>query len=167
MKSMRISAKENIIEVEFKTSEKATKVYEGLYDFEQKECFVNHTKLVYDLRDTKFSNVILVVKNLFCKSFDDGSIFTNLVEVDGKITEYTTVLTNENKLFEITLVNERDTIGKYGFGCWQYGRILNFDDSVPGTFQITIRNSNMDEAIPKLVYEKDIDIIIKIGELQF
>ena len=167
MKSLRISATEKVIEIEYKNPQTARKVFDELPNFEQERCCLNSADLTYDLTNVEFKNIILIVRNLFCKSFKDGKIKHNHLDIQSKVLKCSEAIIEEGKLFKVTLINNDGTIGKYGFGCWQYGRILNLNDYVLDTFEVTLRNSNLDENTHKIRYSEDIDVLIEIGEIQF
>ena len=85
-------------------------------------------------------------------------------------TEHLRLITNEGKLFQVTLFNERGTIGNIesGFGCWQFGRILTIH-GVKGGVGLELFNSFLDEVSHDLLFEEDCDyeILIEIGDIQF
>ena len=166
MKSMRISNTKHLIEITYKTIQKANKIYSNMDKWEKERCCLNGVNLTYDLSETKFEHIGLIVRDLFKKSCDVIETETNLIEYDGGVDEYFEAVIEDGKLFKITLIREDGVIGKYGFGCWQYGRILNINDWLD-TFRIVVKNSNLEECTHKISFTRDIDLLIEIGEIKF
>lgn len=165
MKNMRISATEKVIEIEYKTVQKASDIYYKMDKWEQERCCLNGRDLTYDLTEVKFKNIVLIVRNLIKKSCD-AKFDTNLIDKGTVIDTVFDVMIEEGKLFKITLIRKDGVIGKFGFGCWQYGRILSIND-FENSFKLRIRNSNIEDCVPEIVFTEDITLLIEIGEIQF
>lgn len=165
MKLMRINSE--IMEIEFDDFEKANRLYEGLYNWEQDQCQVEGGKFSYNLTGVEPRHIGLVLKDFFRKTCKSARIERTLVDRgEAGIKEVFEAIIDDGKLFQITLINKHGTIGKTGFGCWQYGRILTIT-SWEDTFRLEIRNSNLDDARPSIVFEEGITLVIEIGEIQF
>ena len=164
MKSMKISSTE--ITITYKTVEKLEKVYSRMYDYEKKRCSIEGTVLTYDLSNVKFGNIILVVRDLFVKSVEDCRFERNHIDLGKSVRLYLDAFISEGKLFRVTLLNRHGSKGGFGFGIWQYGRILSLNDT-EDSFQIRLRNSNIEDFVHEIDFVDDIGVLIEIGDIQF
>ena len=158
MKSIKIDNQK--IEVTYTTEEQAQKTYNWVfYKHEYENVNLEGNKITFYYQGLRFVDGFIA--DILAKT-SDANTSTNLLENEANITKTTTAIASNNKIFKITYTNERGTIGKYGFGCWQYGRILTINDEL----ELTLRNSNMDEFKHTLKFEKG-EVLIEIGEIQF
>ena len=66
----------------------------------------------------------------------------------------------------MSLVNEDGSVGRFGFGCWQFGRILVLKEYVGG-FSVILRNSNLDECTHCLDFDDEYSIVIDLCSVSF
>ena len=158
MKSIKFNNQQ--VTITYETEEKAQKVYGWVfYNHEYEQVILEGNTIVFNYQGLRFLDGFIA--DILAKT-SDANTSTNLLENGANIIKTTTAIASDNKIFKITYTNERGTTGEYGFGCWQYGRILTINDEL----EVTLRNSNMDEFKHTLKFEKG-EVLIEIGEIQF
>lgn len=155
------------IVITYHTEEQAQKVYNWVfYNHEYEQVTLTGNTITFNYQGLRFLDDFIA--EIFAKTSEAKTSETitqttvNNPTTNFKTTTTTTSVAPTNKIFKITYTNERGTIGQYGFGCWQYGRILTINNDLI----LTLRNSNMDEFEHTLQFEKG-EVLIEIGEIRF
>ena len=137
-----------------------------LLPHEMKRVEVGDNKFLFKYKGYRFLSCILtslitqtadVRTERFCK--DEGTY----------CTEHLQAVAHATNLFRVTVHNEHGTIGVDGFGCWQFGKILQIDE-IRGGIELSLRNSNLDLFVHKLAFfeeNEDKAIEIDFGKFQF
>ena len=157
MKSIKFNNHE--ITIVYSNEEKAQKSNWIFYKHELDKVTIEGNTVTFQYKGLRFLDAF--VKDIFAKTCDDVRTETDSIDKGTVVSEIYTIVTGKDKIFKITYTNERGTIGKYGFGCWQFGSILRICNNT-----LTIRNSYLDEAIPTLDFSEG-EVLIEIGEFQF
>lgn len=167
MKTMKLNKKE--ISIICDNHSEASRVYDRVVstDHEREVCSIVDNVFVYSLKNSK--HIFIVVEQLF-KLFVDGNYSVTLVDkvVDGDyvVLDIFESVAKDDDLFRVSLVNDAGTVGRIGFGCWQFGRILTLKEYVGG-FSVILRNSNLDECIHCLEFGDGFSIVIDLCSVSF
>ncbi len=174
MKSIQINTKK--ITVTYTENTKAEEVYNRLYPFEQKRCELQDNVLVYNISEKENKYIHTIVKDLIVKSlWNNPNVSYKYTDIDGyfgtnnwQILGILDVTVKNNNLFRITLINDDGTIGRTGFGCWQYGRMLHIAENVDN-FSVKLKSSNLDDLTHEIVVDDDFtgSVLIEIGSIAF
>ena len=160
----RVKFNNEAIEIKYDSNEEALDIYGRLYDFEKRVSYVVDDSLVYELEKDDYI-FYKISQFLIYSSGEAYSHKRQCVDV-GELVEWLDVTAVSGNLFRLSLINnEYNTVGKLGFGCWQFGRMLSFNDKNKVT--VSLRNSNMDEFKHEIVLDEKYTVVIDIGEVKF
>ena len=160
----RIKFNNEVIEVKYDTNEEALDVYGRLYDFEKRVSYVVDNSLVYKLeRDVYIFNKI---SQFLIYSNDEAYSYKRQCVDIGELVEWLDITAINDNLFRLSLIdNEYNTVGKFGFGCWQFGKMLSFNDK--NKITVILKNSNMDDFKHEIILDKKYTVVIDIAEAKF
>ena len=160
MKSIRFDNQKAVIT--YKTEAEAQKSIWIFYKHEFEKVTVEGNTVTFQYTGLRFLDHFL--SDVFAKTCDDVRTEEDAIDKGTSIGHLYTIYCRVNRIFRITYYNKKGTVGKYGFGCCQYGGILSIENRT-----LTLRNSNLDEIRQTLTFDEDDEgaVLIEIGRIQF
>lgn len=166
LKSLRFD-KESIT-VSYENGENIQEIVDWLfYNHELKNVDISDNSFTFNYKGQRFLGCAIrdfISKTCGCVKKERWAI-----DKGTYCTEHLRLVVEDGKIFRVTLFNNHGTIGISGFGCWQYGRILAFNDIKEGV-ELKLFNSFLDGVSHDLLFEEedcDLEVLIEIGEIQF
>ncbi len=148
------------ITVKYDTHEEVEKIKWIFYNHELNDLEIEDNILTFHYKGHRFLDGI--VKDIISKTFNGVRTKTFVIDKGTSIYEYFESIVSGNNLFQVSVINQNGTSGVWGFGIWQWGRILTFDGE-----KLTLRNSNLDDVRHELSFGEGLTVNIKFGEVQF
>ena len=160
MKSIKFN--NQTVTITYETETEAQKSMWIFYNHEREQVTIEGNTITFKYVGLRFLDSL--IRSVFAKTCAHTVTREFAIDKGTTISHVYTITATTNHIFRITYINKDGTIGKWGFGCWQYGRILSIEDKT-----LTLRNSNMDETKQHITFDENDEgeILIEIGEIQF